>query len=219
MIGQILAVPVYVVLEMRYRKKIATVASTPEMRLEPAMYGAVMIPVDLFWFAWTSYTSIPWIFGLIGTIFFGLGNVLVFIALMNYLIDTYSIYAATASACNAIFRALFGCAFPLFTTYMYQNLGAQWASSIPAFLSLAFAPLPFVFLKIGPALRARSKFASEAKALLAKIQEARQKVERNAEDGKLTKLGPEVLTTRRSSRPVRTENSLSPLSTALLLGK
>jgi hypothetical protein len=61
---------------------------------------------------------------------------------------------------------------------MYKNLGTQWASSIPAFLSLAFAPLPFIFLKYGATLRAHSKFANEAKAQLAKLQEVRQSIEK-----------------------------------------
>lgn len=118
MIGQILAVPFYVVLEIKYRKKIAckAVAPNPEMRLEPAFYGAVMLPVSLFWFAWTSYTSIHWAVGLVGTIFFGLGNVLVFISMTNYLIDTYSLFAATAAATNAMARALFG-----FALYVMQT--------------------------------------------------------------------------------------------------
>lgn len=111
MIGQIIAVPFYVVLETKYRKKIAQpgVVPNPEMRLEPGMYGAVMLPISLFWFAWTSFTSVHWAVGAVGTVFFGLGNVLVFISLMNYLIDTYSLYAATANATNSIVRALFGC--------------------------------------------------------------------------------------------------------------
>jgi MFS family permease len=110
MIGQILGVPFYVVLEMKYRKKIARpgVVSTPEMRLEPGMWAAIMIPVSLFWFAWTTYTSVHWAVGLVGTIFFGLGNVLIFISITNYIIDTYSLYAATAAATNSIVRALFG---------------------------------------------------------------------------------------------------------------
>ncbi|KAJ5528338.1 Major facilitator superfamily domain general substrate transporter [Penicillium frequentans] len=184
MIGQILAVPFYVVLEIKYRKKIAckAVVPNPEMRLEPAFYGAVMLPVSLFWFAWTSYTSIHWAVGLVGTIFFGLGNVLVFISMTNYLIDTYSLFAATAAATNAMARALFGFAFPLFTTYMYNNLGTQWASSIPAFLSLAFTPLPFIFFRVGSKLRAKSKFANEAKRQLAKLQEVRQNVEKRFEE-------------------------------------
>lgn len=111
MVGQIVAVPFYVVLEMKYRKKIAQpgVVANPEMRLEPGMYGAVMLPISLFWFAWTSFTSVHWAVGAVGTVFFGLGNVLVFISLINYVIDTYSLYAATANATNSIVRALFGC--------------------------------------------------------------------------------------------------------------
>jgi MFS family permease len=110
MVGQILGVPFYVVLEGKYRKKIARpgVVSTPEMRLEPALWGAVMLPASLFWFAWSSFPSVHWAVGLVGTVFFGLGNVLVFIAITNYIIDTYSLYAATAAATNAIIRALFG---------------------------------------------------------------------------------------------------------------
>ncbi|KAJ5663222.1 Major facilitator superfamily domain general substrate transporter [Penicillium longicatenatum] len=194
MIGQILGVPFYVALEIKYRKKIARpgVVSNPEMRLEPALYGAVMLPVSLFWFAWTSYQSIHWAVGLVGTIFFGLGNVLVFIAITNYIIDTYSLFAATAAATNSIVRALFGFAFPLFTTYMYKNLGTQWASSIPAFISLAFAPLPFIFLRIGSSLRSHSKFANEAKAQLAKLQKARQEVEEKFEGTQAIKIEPEI---------------------------
>lgn len=67
---------------------------------------------------------------------------------------------------------------PLFTTYMYKNLGTQWASSIPAFLALVFAPLPFVFLKFGAKLRANSKFANEAKVQMAQLMEVRQNVEK-----------------------------------------
>jgi uncharacterized membrane protein len=95
---------------MKYRKKIAQpgVMATPEMRLEPAMWGSIMLPVGLFWFAWTTFTSVHWAVGIVGTIFFGLGNVLVFIAIINYIIDIYSLYAATASATNSILRALFG---------------------------------------------------------------------------------------------------------------
>lgn len=57
---------------------------------------------------------------------------------------------------------------------MYKNLGTQWASSVPAFLALVFAPLPFIFLRVGAKLRARSKFANEAKVQLAKLMEVRQ---------------------------------------------
>jgi len=49
---------------------------------------------------------------------------------------------------------------------MYQNLGTQWASSIPAFLSLVCAPMPFLFYRYGKYLRGRSKLATEARAIM-----------------------------------------------------
>ena len=50
---------------------------------------------------------------------------------------------------------------------MYQNLGNQWASSIPAFLALACTPLPFLFHMYGDAIRARSKYAAKAQRITA----------------------------------------------------
>ena len=43
-------------------------------------------------------------------------QVLIFLSVFNYLIDGYTIFAASVLAANAILRSLFGFAFPLFTT-------------------------------------------------------------------------------------------------------
>lgn len=45
---------------------------------------------------------------------------------------------------------------------MYARLGPQWASSLPAFLSLACAPLPFLFYRHGQAIRDRCKYSAES---------------------------------------------------------
>lgn len=89
---------------------------------------------------------------------------------MNYLIDAYVIYAASVLAANSVLRSLFGAAFPLFTTYMFENLGIHWASTIPAFLALACVPFPFLFFKFGPQIRKRCKYAAEAERFLRDIQ-------------------------------------------------
>ena len=60
---------------------------------------------------------------------------------------------------------------PLFTKRMYQDLGTQWGTSIPAFLSLACAPIPFLFLRWGKFLRDRSKLATEARRILDQMLE------------------------------------------------
>ena len=141
----------------------------PEARLPPSMIGAVCIPVGLFIFAWTNYPSIHWIVCIIFTAPFGFGMVLVFLSVFNYLIDSYTIYAASVLAANSVLRSTFGAVFPLFTTHMYNNLGIHWASSIPAFLALACLPFPFLFYTYGPQIRKSCKFAKEAEEAMDKI--------------------------------------------------
>ncbi|KAI1844108.1 hypothetical protein JX266_009781 [Neoarthrinium moseri] len=141
-----------------------------EARLPGAMIGAVLLPIGLFWFAWTNGTNVHWIVPIIASGFFGAGLVLVFLSLLNYLIDSYVIYAASVLAANSVLRSLFGAAFPLFTTNMYKNLGIHWASSVPAFLALACLPFPFLFYRYGEAIRLKCKFAAEAAEVLAKMR-------------------------------------------------
>ncbi|KAL8710020.1 MAG: hypothetical protein Q9220_005291 [cf. Caloplaca sp. 1 TL-2023] len=68
------------------------------------------------------------------------------------------LYGASATAASRILAYLMGVAFPLFTIQMYSNLGIPWASSLLAFLSLAMMPVPWVFYRFGPRLRAMSKY-------------------------------------------------------------
>ena len=89
--------------------------AAPEARLPPAIIGSVLIPVGLFWFAWTNGPETHWAVPIVGSGFFSTGIVLVFLSLMNYLIDSYVIYAASVLAANSVLRSLFGAAFPLFT--------------------------------------------------------------------------------------------------------
>jgi hypothetical protein len=54
---------------------------------------------------------------------------------------------------------------------MYENLGVQWASSIPAFLALACVPFPFLFFRYGSQIRMKCKYAAEAAAVLEGIRD------------------------------------------------
>lgn len=143
----------------------------PEARLVPCLIASVAIPVGLFWFAWTNSPSVHWMASIAAGAPFGFGMVLVFLSIMNYLIDAYTIFAASVLAANSVMRSIFGAVFPLFTTYMYQNLGIHWASSIPAFLAVACVPFPFLFYKYGPKVRKSCKFAAQSDAFMRKLQE------------------------------------------------
>ncbi|GFF65617.1 uncharacterized transporter mfs2 [Aspergillus lentulus] len=173
----------------------------PEARLHPCLPASVAIPVGLFWFAWTNYPSIHWMASIAAGVPFGFGMVLVFLGIMNYLIDAYTIFAASVLAANSVLRSLFGASFPLFTTYMYHNLGIHWASSIPAFLALACVPFPFLFYKFGPTIRKRCKFAAESDAFMRKIQE-QAKATSIAEETAVDSTAASILTGTTSAEPV-----------------
>jgi MFS family permease len=141
----------------------------PEARLPLGIVGAIALPIGMFGFAWTNYLSIHWSASIILSAPFGFGTVLVFLCCINYLLDAYTIYAASVLAAGAMLRAVFAAAFPLFTTQMFHNLGIHWASSIPAFLTLACLPFPFVMYRYGAAIRLKCKYAKEAAILIAQM--------------------------------------------------
>ncbi|KAJ3547802.1 hypothetical protein NM208_g1325 [Fusarium decemcellulare] len=143
---------------------------SPESRLPPAIVGSFLLPIGLFWFAWTNGPEIHWIVSIIASAFFAAGLVLVFLSLMGYLIDSYGIFSASVLAANSVLRSLFGAAFPLFTTHMYEELGIHWASSIPAFLALACIPFPLLFYRYGARIRANCRFSAEASNVLERIR-------------------------------------------------
>lgn len=160
----------------------------PEARLSPGMLASLFLPVGLFWFAWTNYSSIHWIVPIMAGAPFGFGMVLVFLSIMNYLIDAYTIYAASVLAANSVLRSLFGAIFPLFTTQMYANLGIHWASSVPAFLALMCVPFPFLFYKYGAGIRKRCKYSAEATKAMENMRRAEHEPDDESEEGSSEKL-------------------------------
>lgn len=103
--------------QYRYRKSSSKYPANDipcELRLPPSIVGAFALPISLFWFGWTNYPSVHFIIPILSGIPFGFGIVLVFVSLVNYMIDSYVIYSATVMAANSILRSLFGAAFRLF---------------------------------------------------------------------------------------------------------
>lgn len=127
-------------------------------RLPLACFGGPFLVIALFWIGWTSREGIPFYVPMLAGIPFGLGFVLLFMALLNYLTDAYEIFAASAMAASSCCRSLAGAVLPFATTPMYQSLGVPWATSLLAFLSLGMCAIPFLFLWKGDALRAGSTF-------------------------------------------------------------
>ncbi|KAH6636532.1 major facilitator superfamily domain-containing protein [Chaetomium tenue] len=162
----------------------------PEARLPPAIIGSVLLPVGLFWFAWTNGPEVHWVVPITASAFFAAGLVSVFLSLLTYMIDSYTVFAASVLAANSVLRSLFGAAFPLFTTYMYQDLGIHWASTVPAFLALACMPFPWLFWKYGARIRSRCRYAAEAAAVLQKMMQAANEQQERGQQGQQQVVAP-----------------------------
>lgn len=167
-IGCVIATALFILIDrLSYRKKTLARRATgdithlpPEERLPAAIVGSFLLPISLFWFAWTARADIHWISPLLATIFFGAGNLLIFCSAVLYLIDTYqSIAGASAAAANGLLRYILGAVFPLFTVQMYQKLGIGWATSLLGFVTVGLLPIPWVLWFYGRSIRARSAYA------------------------------------------------------------
>ncbi|PGH15462.1 hypothetical protein AJ79_02439 [Helicocarpus griseus UAMH5409] len=131
----------------------------PEERLHEVIFGAVCLPIGLFWFSWTSSPDISWVSQTLAGIPIGTGIIIIFLQGINYLLDVYLIYANSALAANGIVRSIFGAVFPLFAVQMYHKLGVNWAGSLLGFLSVAMIPVPILFYVYGPKIRALSRYS------------------------------------------------------------
>ncbi len=191
LVGMMIGVTYSILDNTRYKntvKKSEGGRAPPEARLPPSLVGSVSLPIGLFWFAWTNAPSIHWSVSIIASAPFGFGMVVVFISLFNYLIDAYTIYAASVLAANSIIRSIFGAVFPLFTTQMFDRFGIHWASCVPAFLALACVPFPFLFYIFGARIRKHAKYAAEAQAMSQETTQTKSNINKQNEENKHTTL-------------------------------
>lgn len=131
----------------------------PEARLPPMMIGGFLFTTGLWWFGWTAAPNHHWILPVIAAAFIGSGFSVTFQQCINFLVDSYGLYAASATAANTFLRSMLGAAFPLVATPMFHNLGVAHAMSILGALAALALPVPFIFRKYGKKLRMMSKFA------------------------------------------------------------
>lgn len=73
----------------------------------------------------------------------------------RYLVDAFTIYAASALAANTVVRSVAGAVLPLAGLPMYQTLGIGWGNSLLGFIALALLPLPFWIVAKGEWLRTK----------------------------------------------------------------
>ncbi|GAA6064705.1 hypothetical protein JCM10212_001610 [Sporobolomyces blumeae] len=126
----------------------------PEMRLPTMAIGSVLFPGGFFLLGWADTAG-----QIVGLWMIGTSFLLIFQSGINYLIDAYTVYSASAVAANTLLRSVFASALPLVTMPLFDNLGVGRACSLLGGLAAGLGTVPFLFYVYGPKLRSMSKMA------------------------------------------------------------
>lgn len=132
----------------------------PEARLPPMLIGGLLFVTGLFWFGWTAAPRFSWALPTVAAGFIGAGFNIVFQQCLNFLVDTYGLYAASAVSANTFLRSLLAAALPLVAKPMSDKLGVGPVMSILGGVACLALPVPLIFMKYGLRLRRTSKFAA-----------------------------------------------------------
>ncbi|OIW31942.1 MFS general substrate transporter [Coniochaeta ligniaria NRRL 30616] len=133
----------------------------PEFRVPMMVPGAVMMPVGLLIYGWSAQYHVHWIVPNIGVLIMAAGTIVCFQCIQGYLVDSYTLYAASAVGAGTVLRSLAGFGFPLFGPYMYDRLDYGWGNTLLALISIVIGwPAPILLWKYGEKLRAKSPFAA-----------------------------------------------------------
>ncbi|KAJ7905248.1 MFS general substrate transporter [Mycena olivaceomarginata] len=143
----------------RAMEKSETGRAAPEARLHQAMVGGVLIPIGLFWFAFSASPSVHWLVPIVGSAFFGMGIAQILQSLTSYLMDAYELYFASAVASTIVLRSVCAAFLPQVVPVMFSRLGDEAAMSVFGALGLICTPIPFLFWRYGQWIRSKSSVA------------------------------------------------------------
>ena len=136
-------------------------AGRPEFRIPLMIPGSILVPIGLFIYGWTAQYHTHWIGPNIGAAVFALGVIMGFQCIQTYLVDAYTLYAASAIASATVLRSFAGFGFPLFAPSMYNALDYGWGNSLLGFIAIGLGvPAPILLWFFGNKLRERSPFAA-----------------------------------------------------------
>lgn len=106
------------------------------------------------------FRSIHWMVPTVAGAVLASSLMLTFTAYVNYVVDSYTNYAAAALAINTCARSIGSAISPLYTTYMFQSLGVVCGGMLIAGVATLLGIIPFLLYKYGHIVRRRSKYAS-----------------------------------------------------------
>jgi MFS family permease len=180
LIGAQLCGPVADAIHKHLRKKhgFENGKGLPEFRIPLMIPASILNAAGIFLFGWSAQAKLHWIVPdvsslssidtisadiakQIGIALFGGANMICYLLIQIYLVDTYTRYSASASAAACFLRSIAALTFPLFAPYLFQNLGYGWGCTVLGSICVCLGiPAPILLWKFGARLRACSLYAA-----------------------------------------------------------
>lgn len=158
-VGAVISGAACYLLDELFRKEMPARMATPEGRLLSSCFLSVLLPIGLFLFGWTANPRISWAAPAIAIGLCTVGIFSIYLAVFNYLADTYQRYSSSAHAAQSMCRNLLAGIFPLIGDIILRNLRYSGAGSLLGALGLVLTSIPWLLLVFGEKIRARSPFA------------------------------------------------------------
>ncbi|KAH9865874.1 hypothetical protein J1614_009461 [Plenodomus biglobosus] len=159
-VGTLLACLGYIIVDPALRhvanRNMQRSVDAERRRLPPAYLGGFFIVLSLFLIGYCTGSRAHFAYSLVLMGVFGLGFLLIFIGLTNYIVDAYQTLASSALASSFFIRNVMGAALPLVAEPMRHSLGSEWSFYVLGLLSLPLAVVICGFHYYGPWLRTRS---------------------------------------------------------------
>lgn len=130
----------------------------PEYRLPPMFIGAFLLPIGFFWYGWSLEYHTHWIVPILGSSVIAIGILFSYLPVQMYLVDTYTIYAASATGACTVIRSICSTLIPLSANPLYDDLGYGWGNSVLAFIAIGFVPIVLLVLRYGERIRTNPRF-------------------------------------------------------------
>lgn len=147
-----LGIPINLCFGYRYQRLVKRNGgkAMPEERMYPLLFFSGLMPLGMALFGLTvGQPAVHWIVPCLGLSFMGAGFFVIFQGCLNYLVDAFPLYSASAIAVSTCLRSLMAGGFPLWSKDFFGYTGVEAGYLYLALISALFMPVPFVLYAIG----------------------------------------------------------------------
>jgi len=131
----------------------------PEARFITSLVTVWLFPITLLWFAFTSDGKTSYWSPVVAGGVLGFADPLLWLAMLNYITDSYPNVAASAIAAFLIPSFLLAAGLAHLGVLMFDNMSTKWAMATIGFVSLGLCALIYFIFFFGAKIRQRSKLA------------------------------------------------------------